>query len=365
MTNIAQDATVPDRIGPRSQHWLIRLDRWLAGLGMMPAVLVLTAGGAGLATISASICWLIVFGHLPASIPVLTGSVGAVVGWPIILHSQKLIKALERKKRELTGLAVALAQSRDEAEASNRSKITFLANMSHELRTPLNAIIGFSELIRDEKNGPIGQGVYLDYAADINDSGRRLLDIINSVLDLSRIEAGDMEYAPEPVDLHQLIGECLRELRDDARRAALTIENNAATRADIIADQRLAKRVLFNTLSNAIKFNRAGGTVRVELMVAPQEATVTILDSGIGMTKDEIVTALRPFQQIDTSLGRRYGGTGLGLPLAKALVEHQGGTLLIDSEPGVGTTLAVTFPLASLPEPCPPRWALPLGPASR
>jgi signal transduction histidine kinase len=318
---------------------------------MMPAVLVLTAGAAGLAVVSASIGWLMVFGHLPFAIPLLAGTVGALVAWPIILHSQKLIKALERKKRELTGLAVALAQSRDQAEASNRSKITFLANMSHELRTPLNAIIGFSELIRDEKNGPIGQRLYLDYAADINDSGRRLLDIINSVLELSKLESGDMDFSPEPVDLQQMICECLRELKGDADRAALTIENNAAVRADILADQRLAKRVLFNTLSNAIKFNRAGGTVRIELTTAPEEATVTIVDSGIGMTPDEIVEALRPFHQIDTSLGRRYGGTGLGLPLAKALIEHQGGQLLIDSEPGVGTSLVMIFPLASLPEP--------------
>jgi signal transduction histidine kinase len=351
MSKIIDDPTAADRARRRPRRLLIRLDRWLAGLGMMPAVAVLTLAAALLAIASASIAWFVLFGQLPISIPLLTGSVGAIVAWPIILHSQKLIKALERRKRELTGLAVALARSRDAAEASNRSKMTFLANMSHELRTPLNAIIGFSELIRDEKNGPIAQRPYLDYAADIHDSGRRLLDIINSVLDLSRLESGDIASLPETVDLHELIGDCLRELKDEIHRAQLTIENNALIRADIIADQRLAKRALFNTLSNAIKFNRAGGRVRIEMVLRQDEAMVTIIDSGIGMTQDEILMALLPFHQLDTSLGRHYGGAGLGLPLAKALIEHQGGRLLIDSEPGVGTSLVMSFPLATLPEP--------------
>jgi len=347
MQNIAtQNAAVANGIRPRPQRLLIRLDRWLASLSMTQAVLVLTGAAAFLAVASASAGWLIAFGNLPPSIPLLAGGVGSLVAWPIIHHSQKLIKALERKKRELTGLTVALARSRDDAEASNRSKITFLANMSHELRTPLNAIIGFSELIRDEKNGPIGQRPYVEYAADIHDSGRRLLDIINSVLDLSKLEAGDMNSESESIDLHLMIEGCLRELKDEAGRAGVAIENHAEIRADVVADARLVKRILFNTLSNAIKFNRAGGTVRIELESADGEAAVTLIDTGIGMTQDEIVTALRPFHQIDTSLGRRFNGTGLGLPLAKALIEHQGGRLQIDSAPDVGTTLTMTFPLA-------------------
>jgi len=347
MQNVAtQNAAVANGVRARPQRLLIRLDRWLARLSMTQAVTVLTGSAAFLAVASASVGWLIAFGNLPPSIPLLAGGVAALVGWPIIHHSQKLIKALERKKRELTGLTVALARSRDDAEASNRSKITFLANMSHELRTPLNAIIGFSELIRDERNGPISQRPYVDYAADIHDSGRRLLDIINSVLDLSKLEAGDLNSAPESIDLHQLIEGCLRELKDEVARAGVTIQNHAEIRADIVADARLAKRILFNTISNAIKFNRPGGTVRIELGSEPDEATVTIIDTGIGMTQDEIVTALRPFHQIDTSLDRRFNGTGLGLPLAKALIEHQGGRLQIDSAPDVGTTLTMTFPLA-------------------
>jgi len=348
MQHIAtQDAAVAGRVKPRPRRLLIRLDRWLANLSMTAAVSVLTGGAAVLAIGSAWIAWMIVGGDLPYRVPLLASMIGPLIACPIILHSQKLIKALERKKRELTGLTVALARARDEAEASNRSKVTFLANMSHELRTPLHAIIGFSELIRDEKNGPIGQRPYLDYAADINDSGRRLLDVINSILELSKLEAGDMNSEPEPIDLHQLIEGCLRELKDEMVRAAVTVENHAAIRADIVADPRLAKRILFNTLSNAIRFNRAGGTVRVELTSTAGQATVTIIDSGIGMTRDEIATALRPFHQIDASLGRRFNGTGLGLPLAKALIEHQGGRLLIDSEPGVGTTLVMTFPMAT------------------
>jgi len=348
MRNIAtQEAAVANRIKPKPRRLLIGLDRWLANLSMTAAVSVLTAGAAILANGSARIGWLFIGGEMPYKVPLLASLIGALIACPIILHSQKLIKALERKKRELTGLTVALARARDEAEASNRSKVTFLANMSHELRTPLHAIIGFSELIRDEKNGPIGPRAYLDYAIYINNSGRRLLDVINSILELSKLEAGNMNAAPEPVDLQQLIEGCLRELRDEAIRAEVTVENHAAIRADIVADPRLAKRILFNTLSNAIRFNRVGGTVRIELTSAGGKATVTIIDSGVGMTQDEIATALRPFHQIDTSLGRRFNGTGLGLPLAKALAEHQGGQLLIDSEPGVGTRLVMTFPLAA------------------
>ena len=347
MQNIRQRMMVADRIGTRPRRLLIRLDRWLAGLGMMPAVAVLTGAAMLLAIVSASTGWLIAFGALPLPIPMLAGAVSALVACPIILHGQRLIKALERKKRELTGLTVALARSRDEAEASSRSKITFLANMSHELRTPLNAIIGFSELIRDQKNGPIGQRPYVDYAADIHDSGRRLLETINAVLELSKLEAGKMNSEAESIDLHQLIGECLRELKDEAARRAVTIENQAEIHAEILADPRLAKRILLNILSNAIKFNRPAGTVRIELTTHRREASVTIIDSGIGMTQNEIVTALRPFHQIDGSLDRRYNGTGLGLPLAKALIEHLGGTLLIDSEPGIGTTLVTTLPTAA------------------
>jgi len=297
----------------------------------------------------ASCIWLIAFGAVPYTIPALAGIVSAFVAWPIILHSQRLIKALDRRKRDLTSLTVALAQSRDAAEASNRAKVAFLANMSHELRTPLNAIIGFSEMIKEGRNGPATPAIYADYAADIHDSGRHLLEIINSVLDLSRLEAGNMQVTLEPVSLHRLIADALRDLKDEITRAAVIVENNATAQIEAIADPRLAKRVLLNTLSNAIKFNRAGGTVRIDAAVLGTMAAVTIADSGIGMTRDEVTAALQPFQQIDTSLGRRHGGTGLGLPLAKALIEQHGGRLHIDSEPGVGTKLALTFPLASGP----------------
>jgi signal transduction histidine kinase len=346
MQDLSNGAAVSDRTGPPPENPLIRLDRWLGSLGMATAVSVLTTGAAVLAVLAASLFWLVAFGTLPFMIPVLAGVVSAVVAWPIILHSQKLIKALDRKKRDLTSLTTALAQSRDAAEASNRAKITFLANMSHELRTPLNAIIGFSEMIKDEKNGPVTPHLYADYAADIHDSGRRLLDIINSVLDLSRLESGELEPELEAIDLERLIADCLRELKADVDKAALVIENHARTRVDAVLDPRLAKRILFNTLSNAIKFNRAGGTVRIELTAAGREATVAIIDSGIGMSEAEVATALQPFHQIDTSLDRRYDGTGLGLPLAKALIEQQGGRLRIESEPDVGTAVTLSFPLA-------------------
>ena len=348
MQNLVEDATLIASLRSWARHPLSRFDRWLAGLGMMSAVLVLTVAAAVLAVLIASAGWLATFGQLPWSIPLLAGVVAALVAWPIILHSQKLIKSLDRKKRELTGLTVALARSRDEAEASARSKTTFLANMSHELRTPLHAIIGFSELIRDERNGPIGPRPYVDYATDIHESGRRLLDIINSVLEFSKLEAGAMVAEAEPVDLAAVIATCLAELADEVARASIAIDSRAASvKTEVVADPRLVKRILFNTLSNAIKFNRPGGRVAVELALAAGGATVTIADTGIGMARDEISTALRPFHQIDSTLDRRFNGTGLGLPLAKALIEHQGGRLTIDSTPDVGTTLTLRFPAVS------------------
>ncbi len=239
-----------------------------------------------------------------------------------------------------------LCRSRDAAELANRAKSEFLANMSHELRTPLNAILGFSEVICGEVLGPLGDPRYREYARDIHRSGTHLLEIINDILDLSKVEAGRLEIHPRPVDVAELVASTVRLVHERAQMADLdlTVE---VTPPDLAfhADTRLCKQILLNLLTNAIKFTPAGGQVglRAERLAAGG-CRFTIADTGIGMTEDEVVRALTPFGQVDSALTRRHEGTGLGLPLVAAFVAAHGGEFRIDSEKGKGTTITVELP---------------------
>jgi PAS domain S-box-containing protein len=261
----------------------------------------------------------------------------------------------ERKKAE-----EALREAKAAAEAANHSKSQFLANMSHELRTPLNAINGFSEIIGTELLGPAGNSRYAEYARDILSSGQHLLELINDILDLSKIDAGKLELAEEEVDVAYAIETALVLVRGKAvdNGVSLTIHESKNLPA-LRADRRALRQILVNLLSNAVKFTPTGGDVAVRVwLAADRRMHVEVSDTGIGMRAEDIPRALEPFQQIDGAVSRKHEGTGLGLPLCKRLIELHGGALLLDSAPSVGTKATIVFPADRSASPeqqrCPP-----------
>jgi signal transduction histidine kinase len=219
--------------------------------------------------------------------------------------------------------------------------------MSHELRTPLNAIIGFAEIIMGEVLGPVGNEKYRGYAKDINDSGQHLLEIITDILDLSKIETGKIALHEEEVDVPETVRACLKLIRERARSAGvdLVADFESETYPMLIADRRILKQTLVNLLSNAVKFTPQGGRVTVRAHCDPATGyALSIADTGIGIAPADIPKALSRFAQIDARLDRRFEGTGLGLPLSKAFAELHGGSLELESEVGVGTTVTIRFP---------------------
>jgi signal transduction histidine kinase len=248
--------------------------------------------------------------------------------------------------RELEAMHANLREARERAETANKAKSIFLANMSHELRTPLNAVIGFADVMRKETFGPIGNDRYRQYLADISHSSEHLLEVINDLLDFSKIEAGKLEVVIEDVDLADLLQSVAGMLRPqaDQRKVALEYEPPAGTPI-VRADSYRLRQILLNLLSNAVKFTQASG--RVTLSATRRETgelSISIADTGIGMSATDLTAALEPFQQVDQGLARRYEGTGLGLPLARRLSELLGAKLALTSEVGKGTEAVVTFP---------------------
>jgi len=252
---------------------------------------------------------------------------------------------LTRIQAELERQAAELAATARNLHAANAAKSMFLANMSHELRTPLNAILGFSEIMHDAMLGPLDQR-YRGYAKDIHLSGAYLLRLINDVLDTSKIDAGQMHLEQNRIDLAELIGECQRLVLERARTAGVSMVCAIGRSFPPIAGDRLRlKQALLNLLVNAVKFTPAGGSVRVSASASrPHGIDIAIADTGIGMEPASIARALEPFQQLDNRLARRYEGTGLGLPLAKSLIELHGGKLTIESAAGKGTTARIWLP---------------------
>jgi len=267
----------------------------------------------------------------------MTGSATSEGGSIIFLSDFTAIKEREE----------SLRRAKREAEAANASKTRFLANMSHELRTPLNAIIGFSEIISGQFFGPLGNARYLDYSGDILRSGRHLLAVINDVLDLSKSEAGKMVLAARETDMRDVLKDCVTMIREQCAEAGLTLSVTGMEHAlPMTGDAAKLRQIFLNLLSNAIKFTERGGKVSLDAHSTADSIAVTVADTGIGMDPEDVEVAFQPFSQVDNRLERRYEGTGLGLPLTKALVDLHKGSLVIDSARGKGTRITISFPRA-------------------
>ncbi len=251
---------------------------------------------------------------------------------------------LVRQLRLREAAETQLLMAKEMAESASRAKSEFLANMSHELRTPLNAIIGFSEIIKSRKFGPASER-YPEYAGDIFASGTHLLALINDILNLSKLEAGALALQEEEIDLAATVEACMNIVDMQARQSKLRVSASLDDRAlSIRADDLRLRQILINLLSNAVKFTPAGGQIRISSIQANNGLAISISDTGIGMAADDIPKAMRPFGQIDSKVRRKDEGTGLGLPLAKQLVELHGGTLSIKSKIDAGTTVTFVLP---------------------
>jgi PAS domain S-box-containing protein len=239
-----------------------------------------------------------------------------------------------------------LRKARDTALAASRAKSDLLANMSHELRTPLNAIIGFSQIMKDQMFGPLGSAQYLGYTTDILESGRHLLAVINDILDLAKIEANSFHLIEGLVKIGPVVESALRFAGPGAEQGGIELVlENRAEKLQISGDEVALKRVLINLVTNAVKFSERGTRVTVCCeLTARDDLAIAVKDRGIGMAPEDIPIALTPFQQVDNGLQRRYEGTGLGLPIARQLVEIHGGQLTIESALGHGTTVTVLLP---------------------
>ncbi|HEX3674145.1 MAG TPA: ATP-binding protein [Rhizomicrobium sp.] len=291
-------------------------------------------------------------GHSLREQVILVEIFAAVIGFSVTLVGA----ALQERRRLEHGLAKAIERAelareealvaRDASEKANRAKSMFLANMSHELRTPLNAVIGFAELMHVEMYGPLGDPHYREYTGMIQSAGRHLLDLINDILDMSKIEAGKFDLDRERISLSGLVSDCVALMSERAQHGEidLTVDIAGAPQT-FLADRRAMKQILLNLLSNAIKFTPAGGRVGVRARSNGNMLIMSITDTGVGIPADQLYRLGNPFVQLRTNAGATQNGTGLGLALVRALAELHHGALRIESVEGRGTTASIEIPM--------------------
>ena len=268
----------------------------------------------------------------------------------IVWHADKILVRqygeIQRSRESLQSKNEELLVLRDRALQGSRAKSQFLANMSHELRTPLNSIIGFSSYLKEAPLGPLGHQKYDEYLTDVHDAGRYLLDLVNDILDVSAIEAGALDLQEDNIHLQAAVDTALRIVQPIAEKEGVHLASAlGAETPDLLADERRLRQILLNLLSNAIKFTPKGGAVTVSAHLQNDGGLmVTVRDTGIGMSPEEIRKALNLFGQIDSGLDRKHEGSGLGLPLVSGLMGLHGGRMEIDSLRKKGTTVNIFFP---------------------
>jgi two-component system cell cycle sensor histidine kinase PleC len=251
---------------------------------------------------------------------------------------------LERQAIELADLAEKYSEEKTRAEEANQTKSKFLANMSHELRTPLNAIIGFSEIMESGMFGTLGSEKYQEYCHDILTSGHYLLEVINDILDMSKIEAGRMKLDMEPLDLSKTLAESLRVVSGRADDKNLVLDADIEGSISVVADRRAIKQIIVNLLSNAVKFTPDGGKVVVRGRLLRDSIVLMIADTGIGIAPQSLLRLGRPFEQVESQLTKTYHGSGLGLAIARSLTDLHGGSMRLRSKLGTGTVVCVSLP---------------------
>ena len=285
---------------------------------------------------------LAVFFYFPGTI---MAAIGLASWLPAVQRLDREIQRREQTERELIELSKELERLAVKAEEASHAKSEFLASMSHELRTPLNAIIGFSEMIATEMFGSVEKPQYVEYGALIQKSGTHLLELVGDILDIAKIEAGEMELKETEINICETVSDCLPILAPQLETAGIYVEIEDRTDiCHLMADRRVVKQMIINLLSNGVKFSPNGGKLIVRLQANNGAVDVTVIDHGIGMRPDQVDFVLKPFSQIQQVSTRSHEGTGLGLTIVKQMIELHGGTIGIDTQPGNGTAVTLRFP---------------------